>query len=121
MQATYAFAAADPETGILDDQQDIIGSLGLRLTDRWSFLAQTRYDIDADQLLTDSFQLRYLDECFMLSATYSETFITDPTRDIQPDRVVMLRFELKHLGGYKYKTDVNDFVFGDDQPINQPQ
>jgi LPS-assembly protein len=41
----------------------------------------------------------------MLSATYSETFITDPLRDIRPDRVVMLRFELKHLGEFGYSTD----------------
>ena len=52
----------------------------------------------------------------MLSATYEETFIDDPLRDIDPDRTVMLRFELKNLGGFKYKTDVLDHVFGGDQP-----
>ncbi|HKZ97344.1 MAG TPA: LPS assembly protein LptD [Hyphomicrobiaceae bacterium] len=115
-QTTYAYAAATPELGTDVDQQDIVGALGLKLTDRWTFAAAARYDIDEEKMLTDSFSLRYLDECFMLSATYSETFITDEDRHIEPDRTVMLRFELKHLGGYKYKTDVNDFVFGDDQP-----
>ena len=39
----------------------------------------------------------------------------DRSREIEPDRTVMLRFELKHLGGFKYKTDVLDHTFGSDQ------
>ncbi len=50
----------------------------------------------------------------MLSATYAETFIDDPASDIEPDRVVMLRFELKHLGGFNYQTNVVDFAGGED-------
>jgi len=114
-QVTYAYATFDPETGFDEAEQDIIGSLGLRLTDRWSLNGSIRYDIDAEQRLTDSIGLTYLDECFMLSATYAETFIEDPTRDIEPDRVVMLRFELKHLGGFNYQTNVVDFAGGEDQ------
>jgi LPS-assembly protein len=114
-QVTYAYTATVPELGIAESQQDIIGGLGLRLTDRWTINGAIRYDIDADQRLTDSIGLTYLDECFMLSATYAETFIDDPTRDIEPDRVVMLRFELKHLGGFNYQTNVVDFAGGEDQ------
>jgi LPS-assembly protein len=114
-QLTYAYTATVPEFGIAESQQDVIGSLGLRLTDRWSINGSIRYDIDAEQRLTDSIGLTYLDECFMLSATYAETFIDDPTRDIVPDRVVMLRFELKHLGGFNYQTNVVDFAGGEDQ------
>ena len=79
-----------------------------------TFDEEDRYDIDEEQRLTDSIGLTYLDECFMLSATYAETFIEDPTRDIEPDRVVMLRFELKHLGGFNYQTNVVDFAGGED-------
>jgi LPS-assembly protein len=114
-QVTYAYTALNPEISTEGDQQDIIGALGLKLTDRWSAYASMRYDIDDDKRLTDSIQLSYLDECFMLSATYSETFIDDPTRDIEPDRTIMLRFELKHLGGFNYATNVTDFVSGENQ------
>ena len=114
-QTTYTFTAADPTRGIDTNQQDIIQQFGLQLTDRWSILGALRYDIDTSQRLMDSLQLRYLDECFMLSATYQETFITDVSRDIAPDRSVMLRFELKHLGGFDYKTDVLDHSFGSSQ------
>lgn len=114
--ATYTYSAADPRRGVERPQQDILGSVGLRLTDTWSLQGSIRYDLESDQTLTDAIQLRYLDECFMLSVTYQETFINDPERDIEPDRTVMLRFELKHLGGAKYKTDILDHVYGSDQP-----
>jgi LPS-assembly protein len=114
-QATYTYAAADPARGIELAQQDIVGQIGLQLTDRWSVTGGMRYDIANENRLLDSVQIRYLDECFMLSATYQETFINDPTRDIAPDRTVMLRFEFKNLGGFKYKTDVLDYTFGADQ------
>jgi LPS-assembly protein len=42
--------------------------------------------------------VRYADDCFALSVTYSETFVRD--RDIQPDERLMFRFELKHLGAF---------------------
>jgi LPS-assembly protein len=100
--------------GVFDEQEDVIGYASLRLTDRWSIGASMRYDIDDDRVLTDSIRIAYLDECFMLSATYSETFIEDETRDIEPDQVVMLRFEFKHLGGFNYETNVVDFAGGED-------
>ena len=117
-RATYTYAAADPERGRENPLQDVIGAVGLRLSDHWSLIGRIRYDIENERRLTDSIRLRYLDECFMLSATYKETFVKDPQRDIEPDRTIMLRFELKHLGGFKYKTDILDHVYGDEQPPN---
>lgn len=100
--------------------EEILGYAALRLTDRWTLSGSIRYDLDRDRTLTDSISLAYLDECFMLSATYSETFIRDERRDIEPDQVVMLRFELKHLGGFNYQTNVVDFLGGEDATaVNQ--
>ncbi len=113
-QATYTFAALDPQQ-VDDDQQDISGAIGLRLTERWSVLGSMRYDIDAGMRLLESFQIKYSDECFVLTATYQESFIEDPIRGLEPDRTVMLNFQFKHLGSYQYKTDALDFVFGDQQ------
>jgi LPS-assembly protein len=115
-QATYTFAALDPQQ-IDDDQQDISGAIGLRLTERWSVLGSMRYDIDAGRQLLDSFQIKYSDECFVLTATYQESYIEDPLRGLEPDRTVMLNFQFKHLGSYQYKTDALDFVFGDQQRV----
>ena len=34
-----------------------------------------RYDIDAQQRIQDQFQVKYADECFVLTASYTETFV----------------------------------------------
>jgi len=108
-QVTHAYTAADPSLNFIDDQQDILGLVGLRVTDRWSVLGQMRYDISAGDRIQDILQLRYADECFVLTATYTETFITDEARDLKPDRTLMLRFELKYLGDFRYRTDLLDY------------
>lgn len=124
-QATYTFADASlyrDKFGVVpdvlgEDQQDVVGSAGLRLSDRWTVFGAMRYDLDRGERLTDSVQLRYGDECFALSLTYNETFIVDPTRELTPDQTVMVRFEFKNLGEYKTKTDVLDHTYGtDDKP-----
>ena len=72
-----------------------------------------RYDIDAKQRIQDMLQLKYADECFVLTASYIETFVENAALDLKPDRTLMLRFELKHLGEFNYKTDQLNHVFGD--------
>lgn len=125
--ATYTFAHESPNLITdaslgLDDtnQQDVSGSLGMQLTNTWSVRGRMRYDIDDDFMLSNALQLRYADECFILSATYSESFYNDPERDIDTDRTVFLRFQLKHLGDFEYRTDALDYVMGDQQPPNSP-
>jgi LPS-assembly protein len=97
----------------VDEQQEIIGTVGLRLTDRWSVLGQVRFDIDDKQAIQDIFQIKYQDECFVLTASYIETFVENAALDLQEDRTLMLRFELKHLGGYSYRTDILNSYLGD--------
>ncbi len=109
-QATYSFIADDIETQPLDnraggDQSELIGDLGLKLTDHWSVGASIRYDIDAEFRLTDAFRVQYADDCFALTVSYTENFIDDPARDLEPDRTVFVRFEFKHLGAFGYQTD----------------
>ena len=113
--AVYTYSAADPLLGIDKSQQDIIGILGLKLTDSWSLLGSVRYDIDASQILTDSISLRYADDCFVLTTTYQETFLDNAAQGLQEDRSLMVRFELKNIGSFGYKTSVLDHTFGDDQ------
>ena len=115
-QAVYTFSGADPTLPTAIDQQEIYGLVGLRLTDRWSILGSIRFDIDTNQRIQDALQLRYTDDCFVLTATYTETFITNPSRDITEDRSIMLRFEFKYLGDFRYKTNALDTVFAPNQP-----
>jgi LPS-assembly protein len=96
-----------------DDQHEVLGTVGLRLTDRWSVIGQMRYDIDDRTRIQDIYQLKYADECFVLTASYIETFVENQALEIKPDRTVMLRFEFKHLGEYNYRTDSLNHFFGD--------
>jgi LPS-assembly protein len=97
-------------------QSEFLGSATLRLTDRWSVGGMTRFDIDTGQLLYDSLQVKYLDECFALTASYIESNYTEDT--IEPDRTFMVRLEFKHLGDFAAKTDVTDFNMGGDERVN---
>jgi LPS-assembly protein len=109
----YSFSHFDPVLSDLGTQQDIMPTLGLRLTNNWSVAGSLRYDIDEKKRIQDVFQIKYGDECFVLTASYIETFVENPALDLRPDRTVMLRFELKHLGEYNYRTDALNHVFGD--------
>jgi LPS-assembly protein len=116
LQAQYTYTRDDANIGVFKSEQDVLGAVGLRLTDRWSLAGMMRYDIDSNIRLQDQVQLKYADECFVLTATYTETFIENTALDLRPDRALMLRFELKHLGEFKYKTDALDHLFAENQP-----
>jgi LPS-assembly protein len=109
----YTYSTYDPTLGILTTEQDALASLGLKLTNNWSVLGTLRYDITDNQTVQDVLQLKYADECFVLTASYIETFVTNPALNLVPDRTVMVRFELKHLGDFNYKTNALNSVFGD--------
>jgi LPS-assembly protein len=109
----YTYTNYDPTIGVLTTEQDVIGSLGLKLTNNWSVLGTMRYDITDRQTIQDVLQLKYADECFALTASYTETLITNAALNLIPDRTVMLRFELKHLGEFNYSTSALNSVFGE--------
>ena len=75
----------------------------MQLTERWAALASLRYNLDLDQTISDSIGVKYADECFALSVVYKESYIED--REIEPDQAVVVRFELKNLGGSSFTTD----------------
>ena len=110
----YAFSRATPIIGLTADEQDLTASGQLRLTENWYALSTLNYDIEGSQLLSDSFGIKYADECFVLAVTYSESYFRD--RDIDPNRSVMVHFELKHLGGTSIGSDsVSELVATSDQ------
>lgn len=104
----YTFSHFDPYTGAVIDQREINGAATLKLTNTWSVSALMRYDIDAGKILQDQLQLKYSDECYVLSLNYIENFLGNPSlpNSLQPDRTLMLRFELKYLGDFNYGTNI---------------
>ncbi len=122
-QLAYAFTRADTQalTSAASQitQQEIQGTVGIKLTDKWSVAGSLRFDIDNKQRLQDLFQVRYSDECFVLTASYTETFIQNSVLGIVPDRTVMLRFELKNLGSFSSTTNTTGFLSGIDNQTNR--
>ncbi|NOU05646.1 MAG: LPS-assembly protein LptD [Hyphomicrobiaceae bacterium] len=122
-QLGYTYSRADSlldtSTTKSTTQKEILASVGLKLSSSWSVLASMRYDIDQQFRLQDSIQLRYSDECFVLSATYFENFINNADLGIKAERAIMLRFDLKHLGSFNTRTDVTSFLSGGDNQSNK--
>lgn len=112
----YAYTAADPVLGLAAAQQDIYSFADVRLTDFWTIGGGVRYDIENSQTLSDMIKVKYADDCFVLTASYTRSFYNSAV--IQDDQTYMLRFEFKHLGEYQYKTNSLDFAFGGDQRTN---
>jgi LPS-assembly protein len=109
-QTLYSYTAADPRSSFLRSQQELIGSASLKLTDNWSLFGSVRYDLDDKRIIQDAVGLKYADECFVLTGSFTETFTSNSALGIKPDRTFMVRFELKHLGEFNYKTDVTSFL-----------
>jgi LPS-assembly protein len=111
--ATYAYEANAQAQGFTDAQQDVLTSLNVALTEHWSVKGGMRYDIDSDKLLQNLLQIRYADECFVLTAQYTGNYFDSD--EIADGTTVLLRFELKHLGSFGYKTDALDYAFSEQQ------
>ena len=111
LAAQYSYIRDDPVVGLLKSEQEVVGSATLKLTNHWSITGLLRYDLDERAALQDGIVVRYADECFVLTAQYTATFINNPDLYIKPDRALMLRFEWKYLGDYKYSANNIDSQF----------
>lgn len=102
-----SFAVDDDDE--LGDQHELIANVGLKLTQNWEIAAGVRYDIDRNFRLADSFEVKYSDECFVLSVAYTSSYVDDAAPDIERDQTVSLRFNLKHLGEFGTNAGIDTF------------
>mgnify|MGYP001816408143 CR=1 FL=1 len=114
-QAAYSYTAPDSSVDDTSPQQDVLGSLWVQFSERWSLGGMLRFDIDEKEIRQDALSLRYADECYVLTTSYRNTNIIDADNGITKDQTFMVRLEFKHLGGFNYKTDTLDF----NQGVNQ--
>ncbi len=85
------------------DREEILAAGALAITSEWWLLGNIRYDIQAEQTITDGVGLRWMDDCFKLDVTYQRSFIRD--QDIDPDQRFLVNFSLKYLGTYSVATE----------------
>jgi LPS-assembly protein len=117
-QVQYSYMRFNPDQPTDKPEQEVQFGGALRLSEHWTLLGGIRYDIDTRERLQDTIQLRYADDCFVLTASYTESFITNPSLGIQPDQAVMLRLEFKHLGQFALNSNVTGGVGAENQPPN---
>lgn len=91
------------------DQHELIANVGLKLTQNWEIAAGVRWDIDRNFRLADSFEVKYSDECFVLSVAYTSSYVDEAAPDIERDQTVSLRFSLKHLGEFQTNAGLETF------------
>ncbi len=94
-------------------QQEIVANIGLQITQNWRIATGMRYDIDRAFRIAESFQVKYSDECFVLSVTYTSRNLENAAGDIENDDTVMLRFDLKHIGQFQTQAGL-DLLDGSD-------
>jgi len=127
LQAGYSYDAdalfTDPDQAInnpnaptiatLTRQEEVLAAATLQLTNHWSVGGTSRYNLEEGNFRYDSVDLKYADECFVLTASYIQSNYADES--IEPDQTIMLRFEFKHLGDFSTSTGNLDFNPGGDQ------
>lgn len=112
--ANYVNAKAQPDLGFDEDREEVIGSAAIKLANHWTLFGDLRYDLENDDFIRNGVGLKYADECFILSVAYSETNVEDD--DIQPDKKILIKYNLLTLGQTEGRTDVIG-AFSSDAPI----
>jgi LPS-assembly protein len=109
LRVNYADVVGEPGLAEGQKREEIVTAGALSITEAWSLLGNLRYDIEAEQTITDGLGVRYQDDCFLFDVTYQRSFIRD--QDIEPDERFLMNLTLKYLGSYALATQ-SAGVFG---------
>lgn len=81
----------------LQEQEEIISSMAIALSDEWSINGSARRNLLDDQMLYAGTGLAYQNECFTLLTRLARQYTRD--RDVQPDTNFTVRVSFKNLNG----------------------
>lgn len=100
----YAFLGAQPNLGINDPREEIVGSTSLRLEENWRIFGHLRYDLENKDIVQNGIGLGYDDEGFSMSVSYGEDR-SDSSE--QTDRTIYLRLGLRTIGNTQFSSGTN--------------
>ncbi len=92
----YAFLNAQPDVGIDDPREELLGSASLRLEENWRVFGSMRYDLQNSNIVQDGLGIGYDDEGFSLSVTYAEDRSRNDGDDV--NRTLYFRIGLRTIG-----------------------
>jgi LPS-assembly protein len=96
LDLSYVFLADDLTTDEFDTREELAFRLGSQLNENWSIRGAHRRDLQANDALSTSVGLTYLDECFFITVEGKRTYYED--RDIDQEDSVMIKLVFKNLG-----------------------
>ncbi len=108
LTAGYVFIGAQPDYGFEDDREQARVSGSLKIAEYWSAFGAAVYDIENNQLISNSIGLSYNDECFSLSLAFSETR-NRYTSDVSGQKV-LLRIGIRTIGTIDHSQNFDDFT-----------
>ncbi len=103
---SYVSVAAQPQLGFPSSRDEIAGFSAVKLNDDWTVFGDLRYDIELSQWVRNSAGIQYADECFILSVTYQQTYIS--YLDIVPSTSVLVRVGIKGFGQQTTPSSIGD-------------
>lgn len=109
----YTYLRESPASGIFRRREELTAATSLKIADNWSVLGSLTYDLHNESRVAQSLGLAYLDDCFAISAIYSET--TDPYSDLASEREIFLRVSLRTLADGQISSQLDNTYAGNDQ------
>lgn len=100
----YAFIRESPASGVFRLREEVTAAASIEFVDNWSVLGSLVYDLRNDARVGHTIGLAYADECFAISAVYSET--TDPYSDLASEREIFLRVSLRTLAESEFSSQL---------------
>jgi LPS-assembly protein len=104
--ASYLFMREQPAIGNDERTDTISARASWQMTDTWRVFGSVAWDIEGDQMASSGLGIAYDDECTTFSIAYSE--IRDDYTDLETSKQLMVRLELRTLGGTKLRSDVGE-------------
>jgi LPS-assembly protein len=102
LSVLYGNYDAQPQLGFLTRRDGFLTTASYKLNSNWAVSGAVRYDIEASQLSQLRAGIGYIDDCFMLSATYIADY-TYSTSLPTTNNTFLVSFGLRTIGG----SDIN--------------
>ncbi len=93
----YGDYAAQPELGILERQQGILGTGQVKLDANWVLIGAARYDINAGKFDQTRIGVGYVDDCVIFGLNYITNYTY--SGNVAANHTIMLQLSLRTLGG----------------------
>lgn len=104
----YTFIDAQPTYGFANDRHQASASGSFRLADYWRAFGAMTYDIETQNVVSDSIGLAYDDSCFSFSVAYSEDRAKFTGEQV--NQAVTFSLGLRTIGNYGHKLNLDNYL-----------